>query len=443
MSFEVAGMYALQVYVVDLTTGDKVSALVAATSLEVTPGPPVGIRVQSSASQGPVIVSGYDAFGNATSLSPEEFEVICENPNIQAMPLETLPPGTEASNLLQLSFIFTDYTVDEVLIRHIPSDSQVSAYVGYAPWQPVFLPPEGMDEIAPFYPSEGWGYQQDTTFEVLWKINIPADFPQGWQSFQINVGWPADSPFTLERIEPAQPGISISTEGPFEIEGQLVVNIIGETTNGKELRGEQAVFGLVFHTSSGHALPLSSTVSVLPPPPLLFDSHGFAITYDPNLFFGVPIGGISFINFPITVKPIKRLHMHIYRVQGAATNGQIAQDVRTAENIFNLNAFLCTLPFFVDFTFEITNIPLRDWRRIDEDNDGLDRFDSNGDGDYDDPGDNNDLFNAMLLNYFDIGVNTENIYYVPSIRGGAMGVTYWPNQQVAICLLYTSPSPRD
>ncbi len=103
-----------------------------------------------------------------------------------------------------------------------------------------------------------------------------------------------------------------------------------------------------------------------------------------------------------------------------------------AQAAFNLNAILCNCGFFVVFNPIFTTIPASDWRRIDTDGDGLDRYDRNGDGDYDDPGDNNDLFNAMNLGYYDIGADTENIYYVPGIRGGALGTTYWPNSQVAI-----------
>ena len=124
--------------------------------------------------------------------------------------------------------------------------------------------------------------------------------------------------------------------------------------------------------------------------------------------------------------------MHIYRVVGQADNASINEDVKAAEDGFNLNARNCTCGFFVKFNVTITDIPADSWRDIDKDGDGLDRHDANGDGDYGDPHDHNELLNLMNLNFFDVGANTENIYYVPGIKGGWLGMTYKPNMQIAI-----------
>jgi hypothetical protein len=146
------------------------------------------------------------------------------------------------------------------------------------------------------------------------------------------------------------------------------------------------------------------------------------------------------MNWDWLFKPTKTLNMHVWIVEGEATQAQVQADVDTFENGFNSNAFSCSCGFFIDVHVTFHTITKSDWKKIDQDNDGLDRYDRNKDGDYADDGDNNDLFNAMNLDYYepDMDGKTENVYYVPSIRntsssgGTVIGMTFSPNGQVAV-----------
>lgn len=98
--------------------------------------------------------------------------------------------------------------------------------------------------------------------------------------------------------------------------------------------------------------------------------------YDPTL---TPIAyDLSLLDiadvFPFAIKPTRQLAMQVYIVEGAATSTDVMSDVNVLEGSFNLN----------------------------------------------DEG------------YFDDGADTENVCYVPGIRGGALGTTYSPDGQIAV-----------
>jgi hypothetical protein len=158
---------------------------------------------------------------------------------------------------------------------------------------------------------------------------------------------------------------------------------------------------------------------------------GIPIVYDPT-------GFLDLWFWSLYLKPTKTLNMHIYVVEGSATEAQAKADAQQAENGFNLNALFCICPFFIDFNVTVETIPKSDWEKIDEDGDGLDRYDKNGDGDYDDKGENDDLQNAKDKGYYDSKAKTENVYYVPKIRntsggsGTVMGMCFGPGGQVAV-----------
>jgi len=271
------------------------------------------------------------------------------------------------------------------------------------------------------------GMPASYSFDYIFDIRLPEPMLNGWNNFEVVIRWPITAPIAYQSHKSLLQDFAVSPMPPEDGgDGWWYLHVGGGSViPGTEYLGETSVFSVSFSTL---AVPdvTECQFEVCPATFQIQDSEGFPVFEDDGSY------PLEYYWLPFSVKPTKTLHMHIYRVEGSATNAQIADDVQAAEDSFNLNALLCTLGFYVDFTYEITTISTDAWGRIDEDGDGLDRYDANGDGDYADPGDNNDLFNAMNEGFYDVGANTENIYYVPGIRGGAMGTTYWPNQQVAI-----------
>ncbi len=429
---DVAGPYGFQVYVVDTRTGDKVPELYDAITHEVLPTELVELELVSPEFSVPVIFTGRDRFGNAVPMTTEDVVVTPADAVLEVTGVETVPAGRPESTLLAVQLAFHDYALSAVEIRHPGSGATLMAAVGFAPWKVSFSPPPGVEPL-PIESSLAveHGLAVNSFFDVFVDLQIPEGAPHGWASFSFPLAWPVDAPIELVEVKPGHELLTLTTEGPIEVEGYNVLLVNGAVAGGQELGTTPKAIDITFHAVDV-TIPLGPPDFQVPQPgPHVADGGGTPIPYNPALFLA-PGGPPFFWSFLFTVKPVKTLTMHVYRVEGAATEADIRTDVNEAQNMFNLNAFLCSLPFYVQFNLKITTIPKRDWNKIDEDGDGLDRYDSNGDGDYADPGDNNDLLNAMLEDYYDVGPNTENVYYVPSIRGGAMGTTYWPNGQVAI-----------
>ncbi|MCD6283397.1 PKD domain-containing protein [bacterium] len=431
---EVAGVLALSVIVVDTRLPDKIANLGDVEYLEFLPGPVGDIGVcwdlVDYHGYGPIIFYGADAYANVVhNPDPAEFNIISDNPSIIPSDPELF---YESDSMLITRFSATDWGLALVDIEHLPSGAVVDDIsVGYPPWKMHFepdptnpsLPPPA--DMPPDLADEKRGMPAESFFDVFFDLRIPDGFPNGWQSFELELVWPTDAPITYVSHQSELGNVTLVPSLPEDDGmGWWHLNVGGGTIDLTEWFGEETVFSVRFDTLAVSD-PTEYSIGLVPFSLTMQDGGGMYIYQDAMGFEG-------FYDFYFQIKPTKTLNMHVYRVEGAATDEEIQEDVQAAEDMFNLNALMCTLGFYVDFNLTITTIPTADWNQIDEDGDGLDRYDANGDGDYADDGDNNDLFNAMLHDYYDVSPNTENVYYVPGIRGGALGTTYWPNSQVAV-----------
>jgi len=428
---EVAGVLALSVIVVDTRLPDKIANLGDLEYLEFLPGPVGDLGVCWDLTDyhgyGPIFFYGADAYANVVhNPDPTEFNVFSDNPAIK--PSDPLP-FLSSDSILLTAITAIDWGMALIDIEHLPSGAVVDdILVGYPPWKLTFEPDPAHPMLPTVPPELGdrpTGMPADSFFDVYFDIRIPDGFLSGWQNFEVELVWPTDAPITYVSHKSELGNIIMVLSVPEDDGmGWWHLNVGGGTIDMTEWFGEQEAFSVTFNTLAV-ADPIEYSIGVVPFTMQLQDGGGTYIYQDAFGFEG-------FYDFFFQIKPVKTLNMHVYRVEGAATDVEIQDDVQAAEDMFNLNALMCTLGFYVDFNLTITTIPTADWNEIDEDGDGLDRYDANGDGDYADPGDNNDLFNAMLHDYYDVSPNTENVYYVPGIRGGAMGTTYWPNSQVAV-----------
>ncbi len=421
---EVAGIWNATVFVRDNRTGDKVGELIDTLPIEMIP-----LTLQSvnphflGAPNGPIMFFGSDVFGNTVPAQPGDFDITSDIPELDALQVQQSPLS---NNLFYFNIRAYDYTLGNFTITHIPTGASTTVLAGYPPWK--FRP----RVRGQFTGNEaGVPFGEDLFFDL--DVRIPEGATRGWKSFEAEFRWPQTAPLSYKGTFPGLPDMFVDDLGGPRQEGsEMVLDVYAEYRGLGENFGENLwPIYLQFGTPPPGMSeePISTTVT------LSYFQHYNGdheiIPYDYGLF-ATPIGGFSFVILPITVKPTKILNMHVYLVEGAATQEDAEADIQAAEDMFNVNAASCTLGFYVDFVPTFTTIPADDWNNIDEDGDGLDRYDANGDGDYDDPLDNNDLFNAMNAGYYDFSANTENIYYVPGIRGGYLGSTYWPNQQVAV-----------
>jgi len=426
---DVSGTLAFSPIIVDTRTGDKVPFLndveYAEFVEDITASIGLDWDLTGYPSDGPIAFFGQDDYGNTVSdPDPSEFNVFSDNPAIFP---ESVGPFAEDPSLLLCDYTAIDWVQGNLQVEHLPSGALSDLVpVGYPPWKLHAYP--AADPLLPDVPPEladrERGMMADSFFDVYFDIRVPEALGNGWQNFEVTLAWESSAPWTFEGLTPLLPNVSIPPPETYEDMGWTYLVIGGGTVDLSEYVGEQTVFSLTFST-----LPVSDITTY----PIGVVAGTFAMQDDTGGWLYFDDGTwLDFYDLILSVKPTKTLNMHIYRVEGSATDAEINEDVQTAEDAFNLNALLCTLGYYVDFNVTITTIPTADWNEIDEDGDGLDRYDANGDGDYADEGDNNDLFNAMVKDYYDVSANTENIYYVPSIRGGALGTTYWPNSQVAV-----------
>jgi len=438
LSSEVSGVLALSAIVVDTRLPDKMANLGDLEYLEFLPGAVADVGVcwdlMDYHGYGPLFFYGGDAYANVVhNPDPAEFNIFSDNPAI--VPLAPIL-FSESDSILLAEFIALDWGTALIDIEHLPSGTVVDDIpVGYPPWKMSFepdpahpsLPPE--EDIPPALSDQKSGIPGDTYFDsffdVYFDIRIPDGYPDGWQNFELELIWPTDAPMSYVSHQSELGNVTLVPSIPEDDGmGWWHLGVGGGTTDVSEYYGEQRAFSITFNAFEVMD-PAECQITLVPLTMLMQNDGGINIYQDAGMFEG-------FYEFFFQIKPTKTLNMHVYRVEGAATDVEIEDDVQAAEDMFNLNALMCTLGFYVDFNLTITTIPTADWNEIDEDGDGLDRYDANGDNDYDDDGDNNDLFNAMLHGFYDVNPNTENVYYVPGIRGGALGTTYWPNSQVAV-----------
>ena len=412
---EPAGLWKATVIVRDNRVADKVANLIDIELIEV-----FSLLLSSidshylSSPFGPIMFYGRDGLGNTAHAEPGDFSVLSDNPAI--VPGEVMYSET-SSDIFLVPFTATNYATANLTVQHTGSGASEEFFVGYPPWNLTFWP--------------GVGVPADGDFYVYIHARVPPELMQGWIGGDATIFWPDIFPnIYFVNAFPAMANVDVSYEGPFynPETSSWTLYVSWTSTSPIAITGETTPVSLQFQAPVVD-LPLSSSFTIVDYN--LITPAGGRIPYDPSMF-RPPSSPYDFYNFPFVVKPTKTLNMHVYVVMDTAMQEEIETDIGEAEDMFNLNAAHCTFGFYVDFVPTFTEIPVSDWLVIDEDDDGLDRFDANGDGDYADPGDNNDLFNAMSLGYYDSTPSTENIYYVPYMRGLLSGATYWPNRQIAI-----------
>jgi PKD repeat protein len=425
--FTGAGLYHVRAYVLPHVLETKVR-LSDPQMVQVAPIPTEIVALALSAAPGlsqPGLVDGLlitarDEFNNVVrKVPPSSIQCTAGSTRIAPQPLPAdffqgigwvgPPPATDS--FLYLPLPAADYGVRPVGCVHVPSGATTTVPVAFAPWRMQLTNAQGR---------LGDGFRVDSFFDIFVDVRLPEIVDSGWQTVTAQLTWPGAAPVDFAGCQPLLPGSIVECAVRPEPDGVLELRVrVSEPVRQSSrpvairflttaLTGDKAVTGNIVLTS------FAMQTSVGP------------IAYDPAAF-GADLRTVSF-----TVKPLKQMKLHIYRVEGATTTAKLNADVAQAQNAFNLNGLICTCPFFLQFDVASTTIPLTDWQQIDTDNDGLDRYDANGDGDYGDPGENDDLKNAKDLGYFDSGVNTANVYIVPGIYGGALGATYPPDGQAAV-----------
>jgi len=409
---EPAGTWEATVIVYDNFVGDKLGNLYDTERIEILPLSLYSVSEHYLSSPfGPVMFYASDGLGNTAHAESADFTVLSDNPDI--VPGE--PGFSEIPDLFVAPFTATNYSVANLTVEHTATGAKHNFFVGYPPWNLTFWP----------------GIQGNSDFFTLLHARVPPELMQGWVGGDATISWPDISPnISFVNAFPGMANVDVTYEGPtYNPETfSWTLYVSWTSTSPIAITGETTPVCLQFQAPVVEsALPSYFTIVDYN----LYTPTSGRIPYDPSMF-RPPASPFDFYYFPFVIKPIKTLNMHVFVVVDTATQEEIQADIQEAEDAFNGNAANCTVGFFVDFVPTFTEIPASDWNRIDGDGDGLDRYDANRDGDYDDPGDNNDLFNAMILGYYDSAPGTENIYYVPYIRGGVMGTTYWPNKQVAV-----------
>jgi PKD repeat protein len=367
-----------------------------------------------------LLITAHDPFGNAVRNTPPSSIQCTAGPTALApQPLPTgftFGPGLEIPPFTLDSYLYlplptAEYGVRQVDCVHLPTGFTTTQPVAFAPWHLQLADDQG---------KPGSGFRPDSFFDVFVDVRLPDIVDSGWQTVTTQLTWPGNAPVQFEGCQPLLPGVIVectilpATQGVLELR-ILVSDPFTQSSRPVAIHFQTQGVDGVEMVQSGFVLNSFAIESAVGP-----------IVYDPALF-GPDLRTVSF-----TVKPLKQMKLHIYRVEGAATTADVDADVTQAQNAFNLNGLICTCPFFIKFDVISTTITITDWQKIDTDNDGLDRFDANGDGDFTDPGENDDLQSAKDLGYFDNGATTANIYYVPGIRGGALGTTYPPGGQAAV-----------
>jgi len=416
VTLNASGTYHFSPLIHDRSTLEKGHLKSPPATVQVIPTEIVALDLSGSSPFGPILATLRDAYQNPVS-NPNPNDVTCtsDNPNLSTGPFQ---PDPEMPNWrVKADLQATEYTTGNLTCTHLPSGAQGQQSAGYPPWKLTLK-----DSIAG---RTGRGFPPGVPFNAFVEVRVPAGKP-GWKKVNGQLVWPKDSGLIFNGCQPTTSQFQVSCLPPRDApwdNSLWLVDFFTEFLDPGSVIGESAPLFAQF-TSPPVSPLVESYIGV--PDFHLYDENFNEIVYDPLLF------GVEFRHFPVAIKPVRTLNMHIYLVEGSATQEEAQADVDAAEAAFNANALSCNCGFFVDFVPTFTTIPAKDWKKIDTDGDGWDRYDRNGDGDYDDPGDNNDAFEAMNLGYFDSSANTENIYYVPKIRGGALGVTYWPNQQVAV-----------
>jgi len=411
--FDVAGDYCFSAWVDNTDTGTKEPGVFDEASLSVNPGDITKLLKSDHSYHKGVWFYGEDSLGNSWDV-----------PSLSGITYSSSMPGITAlepvieGKVLFGGFTATDYGTSVLTFELAGNPDKIFDQVGFCPIEMHVERDEGIG---------GKGVTGDSSFELIAEVKNPEDYGNPWSFASFDVSYPDTAPvtFVLGSSGSDDPNVNVTIE-EMGFPGQEHI-LVSVDWIGAGSPPASVPVTLFFNTDAVTEqeffdFTVSNTI-------YLEDAEGIEIDWSMSEFPDY------FFIYPIVLKPVKTLDMHVYVVQGEATEAQVQADVQKTQDLFDKAAMNCSLEFFIVFNLQITTISTSDWNDdIDTDGDGLDRYDRNGDGDYADDGDNNDLFNAMITDppYYDSDPNTENIYYVPSIRGGALGTTYWPNGQVAI-----------
>lgn len=403
LSINASGTYSVVAYGVNGTDGSKwLDILLSKATLTVSAGQATELDVSfNDVGCGPIRIFERDSYGNLVpNPSPTDITLESNNPNIT---VGSIGPDPESP----------DYGLTAPIIASYWDNATINVTMGSVTKKVEVVCPPASLILRNATGEEGMGFPMDSDFSAVFAVDVPAD-AEPILSFDATVEVSDATLISFLGCQALDPTITVvcsETAGVIDITANATV----------EITGFMEALQLNFMSTTGAVGAADMSITSFIP----FNITARQIFYMVELFMPLWV-------YPLVIKPIKTLDMHIYVVEGEATVNEVLWDVMVAENSFNLNALLCTLDFYISFNVEITTIPAANWSSIDEDNDGLDRWDSNGDGDYDDANENDDLQNAKDEGFYDNDPNTENIYYVPSIRGGAIGTTYAPDRQVAI-----------
>ncbi|MFW6063869.1 MAG: hypothetical protein ACOC9V_06790 [Chloroflexota bacterium] len=360
-------------------------------------------ELEGDADEAEFLLITRDEFLNAGP-PPSSSDVECTSDNADIQPATY---GLANSIALAVAMEATAYGAAEFTCEYLPTGHTVTEQVFYAPWE-VEMKAEGL---------AGRGFRTDSFFDVHVGINPPGD-GTGWQTVTGTIAYEGASGVDFEGCEDAFPNFEVAC-----VEEPGAIHFAATALSSSGVSEPAVPFTMSFTTP---ATPTEIVEDAFTVADLnLYDTTFSPIAYDAAVLEPV-------ILFPFAVKPTKELTMSVYIVEGAATNDDVVEDVEQLEVGLNANAFLCHCDYYIDIDLVTTTIPITDWRKIDEQGNGLDRLDRDGDGEYDGKGEYNDLDNAKDEGYFDDGDDTENVYYVPGISSGALGVTYSPDGQIGV-----------
>lgn len=427
--FTAAGEYWVDVVVVRKADGELLNDLGDRQPLHVEPIPTEIVALSLNAAPqislpglaDTLLLTARDSFNNVVrNAPPSAFNCTSDIPGVVVSPPHSLPPGSvpgggggnlavpAVNAFLAITTTHSEFATGQVQCVHGPSGATASMPVGFAPWRL---------QLADAQMGPGSGFRADSFFDIFVDVRLPDSMEVGWQTVTVHLAWPGEAPVQFTGCQPLSPGVEAQCD---ELPGPPKVLEIRIFASEPQMRTSRSV-AVRFQTLAVEGAEVVESSFVLNH--FQLESATGPIGYDPALF------GPQWRTVPFKIKPLKTVKLHIYRVEGAATTAEIDADVAQAQNAFNLNGLICTCPFFIKFDVVSTTIPITDWQKIDPHGDGLDRTDTNRDGDFDDPQDRNDPKGAQDLGYFD---NEANIYYVPSIRDGALGMTYPPDGQAAV-----------
>ncbi|MBN1666843.1 MAG: hypothetical protein JW862_07130 [Anaerolineales bacterium] len=378
----------------------------------------ISVLELSQANPRQALIQFRDLYSNPVPPSSlTESEVVCMTDNPSLFNVLVDPDPVDPYWTLRATLVAQNYGHANMTCTHTESGASDMIELAYPPLNIFTVDPDYWPDV---------GFPAESFFDVF--VEVPASPPMtpGWLWAEGTALVDLTHPVLFLGCESTDPTVYNVFCTPYPEGPILRIEFAIEYTGGGGMMVDSVPLEMNFQ-----APPVDPELTE--PLPGSIQITDVTLT-DPTMA-EIPVDPAPFLPFWFWnwyFKPTKTLTMHIYIVQGAATQQEAEADAQTAENGFNLNALTCACPFFIDFNVVVTFIPAADWEDIDEDGDGLDRWDWNGDGDYDDLFENDDLQNAKDGGYFDSNAKTENVYYVPSIRGGAMGTTYAPNGQVAV-----------